>query len=90
MATISREQMVKALTELYLRKGLFWSYNTSTINSIPESLLLETILKFGDLKELSAASFIYPKKTIEDAIDSLCKRESPYESIKGFLKNYLL
>ena len=72
--------------------NLFWSYSTDiTLNDIPEEILIEKILLYGDIKDLILLFKAYPYNTIykiwtEELLPDQRYKEANYFLAKFFFK----
>ncbi|HEU5293021.1 MAG TPA: hypothetical protein VFU05_20390 [Cyclobacteriaceae bacterium] len=77
------------ITELK-RKKLFWSYDLKPGEDIPDSLLLETVLIYGDLPELEGLKYLFSDSKIESEISYLLNLYPQFKKELTFAKHFLL
>jgi hypothetical protein len=62
-----RGQLKAELLARLVRRKLFWSYkDESVLKNAPDPLIIETVMKYGDLTELTALTYIYPMEKLKE------------------------
>jgi hypothetical protein len=62
-----KAQLRAELLARLVKRKLFWSYkDESILKNVPDPLIIETVMKYGDLTELIALTYIYPMEKLKE------------------------
>lgn len=64
-------ELRRAVFERLRARKLFWSYDVTDAESIPDGLFLETILIHGDLPDLAALPYLFTEDEIKEKVNTL-------------------
>ncbi len=74
------------LAQEMLDQKMFWSYAVKSPGQIPDPLLIETVLLFGDIPHLNALFKVFTKDTIQSIWENqILIREPRYHDLNVFL-----
>jgi hypothetical protein len=85
-----RRQLKARLLERLVRRKLFWSYqDESVLKNISDSLIIETTMKYGDLIELTALTYIYPMDRLKEEWKSYFGKAKIYKKEEKLVSTFL-
>jgi hypothetical protein len=68
-----------ALTQRARQRGLFWSFNVADATHIPDALLIEQVLRYGDLPDLKMLFQLFDKTLLRNIWEErLCAVEQEF------------
>lgn len=83
------EAIKKELLTKLKEEHCFWSFNDSSINEIPDDILIEKTLLYLDLQEIDQLFRIFPFKKIKQVwLDYLVPQENYLYTLNRFLAWY--
>lgn len=86
---MSSDAIKQELLAKLKQEHCFWSYNESSINNIPDDVLIEKTLLHLDLKEINQLFLIYPFKRIKKVwLDYLIPQAEYLYTLNRFLAWY--
>ncbi len=66
--------------------GLLWPYDMASLNdTLPDDVLLEYIMKYGDISDIDFAMKVYNKAILEDVWERLIKYDIRFIKLSVFL-----
>lgn len=77
----SKQNLLERLTS----KGLLWSYDVHTANDIPDDVLLEHVMKYGDVDEIYSALEIFGKEKMQQIWENTIKYDYRFIKLSVFL-----
>ena len=69
-------------------KNLFWSYDLVDNRDLPDSVLIEVIMKYGDLHELAGLPYLFPENRLKEELNRLIVEEKFQQELL-FVSNFL-
>ena len=79
---MNKNQLRKGLEQKLIEENAFWSYDKSSIEIIPDDVLIEKVLLHLDIEDVQALFFLFPKKEIKKVWqDVVLPREPLYHNI---------
>ncbi|MEW6527279.1 MAG: hypothetical protein AB1444_11515 [Spirochaetota bacterium] len=67
------------------KRGLLWSYDTHHVTDLPDDILLEHVMKYGDVDDIYIACEIYGKETLKKVWEKSIKYDSRFIKLSVFL-----
>lgn len=90
MRTIFDHNTFKAsLKKKMFERGLFWSYDIHSLNSITDEELVSTAYTHGDLKELTALLYLFPLLQLKSIWSKTFKKETHLKREGEFVSIFL-
>jgi hypothetical protein len=62
---LNKNQLRKGLEQKLIEENAFWSYDKSSIDIIPDDVLIEKVLLHLDIEDVQSLFLIFPKKEIK-------------------------
>lgn len=83
---MSKKEVKQELTEQLKREHCFWSFNESSLQDIPDDILIEKSLVYLDLQDIDKLFNIYPFKKVKRIwLDTLVPQQDYYHNLNRFL-----
>lgn len=91
LSTINdKEKLKEKLIHLLVSRNLFWSYNKESIlQNASDSLIIETVMKYGELSELVALAYIYPIHKLKEVWNTCFGEETIYKKEAKLVSTFL-
>jgi len=77
---MNKKEYIKSMAD----KGLLWSYKTDGVNDFPESVVIEQVLKMGDVKDIIMLFRLFDEENIKNVwinkllVDNRLKAQNYY------------
>lgn len=86
---MTNEELKSCLVERLKKANAFWSYDMSSVKDVPDDILVELVMRYLDVDEISMLFRLYTKKAIKQAwIENLVPDERCYQMNRFFAWYY--
>ena len=76
---------MQTLRDYLLAKNLLWSYDPARIHDLPDALIIEQVLVYGDVPQLAQLFVEFPKETIRSVWEQKLLPQAHYRKINYYL-----
>ncbi len=73
------------LAQEMLNQKMFWSYDAKSPDQIPDGLLIETVLLYGDITHLKTLFRVFNKELIKKVLEENIICQSRYQDISRYI-----
>jgi hypothetical protein len=82
MKIMNADQLYTDLVKKLHEEHAFWSYDTDSLNQIPDDIFIEKVLLYLDIEEIKMLFKLYPKKRIKYVWkDNILSQEPMYHGL---------
>ena len=82
-------QSKKNLIDKLKKRNLFWSYDQNSVGKTIDSEVIQKVMLYGDIDELSALLSLYPISRLKQEWSKLFIENTQYKRESVFVANYL-
>ncbi|MBO4802708.1 MAG: hypothetical protein J5545_12730 [Bacteroidaceae bacterium] len=84
---MSKKEIIKQdLTRLLKEEHCFWSFNESSVQDVPDDVLIEKVLIYLDLQDIDRLFSIYSFQKVKRVwLDTLVPQQDYYHTLNRFL-----
>jgi hypothetical protein len=78
----NKDKLIRDLIKKLYKEHAFWSYDKSSINQIPDNILIEKVLLHLDIEDIKVLFKLYPKIVIKRVWkDKILSQEPTYHGL---------